>query len=70
MTTCACGNCQFMDTESEAAAKLAKGETGLCRFYPPMLQPSSNASAWPTVGAKDWCGHFAAKVERFMRAAE
>jgi hypothetical protein len=25
---------------------------------------------WPVVGTKDWCGHFAAMVERFMTAAE
>jgi hypothetical protein len=26
--------------------------------------------AWPVVAEKDWCGHFAATVERFMSAAE
>jgi hypothetical protein len=25
---------------------------------------------WPMVGKKDWCGHFAVTVERFMTAAE
>lgn len=71
MTTCACGNCQFMDTESKAAAKHAKNGSGLCRFNPPMAQPAADAhGSWPVVATKDWCGHFAAKVERFMRAAE
>jgi hypothetical protein len=27
-------------------------------------------AAWPVVAKKDWCGHFAATVERFMTAAE
>jgi hypothetical protein len=70
MTECACGNCQFMDTESEAAATLAKSDSGLCRYNPPLPRPDAGAASWPAVGKKDWCGHFAAKVERFMRAAE
>ena len=71
MTTCACGNCQFMDIQSKAAAKQKKNGSGLCRYNPPIAQPEANAPAlWPVVGMKDWCGHFAAKVERFMTAAE
>ncbi len=68
MTTCACGNCQFFDAGNKAA-KPAKADSGLCRYNPPMPQSSSQA-AWPVVARKDWCGHFAATVERFMTAAE
>jgi hypothetical protein len=70
MTTCACGNCQFYDTHSKVAAR-QKDSNGLCRFNPPA--PSTQAEAhgmWPVVASKDWCGHFAATVERFMTAAE
>ncbi len=66
MTTCACGNCQYFDTK---AKETARKDSGLCRFNPPMPQ-SGGQSAWPVVASKDWCGHFAATVERFMTAAE
>ena len=78
MTTCACGNCQFFDTHSghsgasakQAAAPQKDAEAGLCRFNPPLPQQGSNTRGqWPVVGKKDWCGHFAATVERFMTAA-
>jgi hypothetical protein len=60
-----------MDLESEAAAKHKKKNAGLCRYNPPMAQAGADtAGLWPVVGTKDWCGHFAAKVERFMTAAE
>jgi hypothetical protein len=71
MTTCACGNCQFYDTHSKLAAKQKDKHNGLCRFNPPA--PGTEAEAhgmWPVVASKDWCGHFAATVERFMTAAE
>ena len=69
MTTCACGNCQFFDNQSKAA-KQAKNDSGLCRYNPPTPQEgAANHGAWPVVGKKDWCGHFAATVERFMTAA-
>jgi len=77
MTTCACGNCQFFDNQSKAAMKPKEKDGGPCRYNPPMPQPAGNgghASAghgvWPVVARKDWCGHFAATVERFMTAAE
>jgi hypothetical protein len=70
MTTCACGNCQFMDNEGKAAAKHRSEDAGLCRYYPPMTrQANASAGVWPVVTSKDWCGHFAAKVDRFMAAA-
>jgi hypothetical protein len=71
MTTCACGNCQFMDKESKAAAKHKAEEAGLCRYYPPLSRQGQEASGiWPVVAMKDWCGHFAAKVDRFMATAQ
>ena len=71
MTTCACGNCQFFDHQSKAAHKQKEKDSGLCRYNPPMPQPSDDGQGvWPVVARKDWCGHFAATVERFMTAAE
>jgi hypothetical protein len=71
MTTCACGNCQFFDTRSKAAMKQKEKDSGLCRYNPPMPQAAADGHGmWPVVEKKDWCGHFAATVERFMTAAE
>lgn len=70
MTTCACGNCQFFDTHSNTAQR-AERDAGLCRYNPPLAQPESGTpGVWPLVQSRDWCGHFAATVERFMTAAE
>ncbi len=70
MTTCACGNCQYFDTHTKAAKQAAKNDTGLCRYNPPMPQAASAEHAlWPVVAKKDWCGHFAATVERMTAAA-
>ncbi len=31
----------------------------LCRFNPPVTQPSPDAHGlWPVVSGLDWCGHF------------
>jgi hypothetical protein len=75
MTTCACGNCQFFDNRSKAAVKQKDKDSGLCRYNPPMPHAADGSSSdvhgmWPVVERKDWCGHFAATVERFMSAAE
>jgi hypothetical protein len=74
MTTCACSNCQFFDDRSKAAMQRKEADRGLCRYNPPM-PPVAAASTtgqgiWPVVEKRDWCGHFAATVERFMAAAE
>jgi hypothetical protein len=75
MTTCACGNCQFFDTRSKSAMKQEKKDSGLCRYNPPMPRTDAQGhvgnghGVWPVVDKKDWCGHFAAAVERFMSAA-
>jgi hypothetical protein len=71
MTTCACGNCQFMDNQSKTAAQHQSQNAGLCRYHPPLTRDGNGAAGvWPVVTEKDWCGHFAAKVERFMAAAQ
>ena len=71
MTTCACGNCQFYDTHSKTVAKHKEKNSGLCRFNPPEPRvEADHHGVWPVVSAKDWCGHFAVTVERFMTAAE
>ncbi len=73
MTTCACGNCQFFDNRSKAAMKQKGKDSGMCRYNPPTAQTAANGQeahgVWPIVEKKDWCGHFAASVERFMTAA-
>jgi hypothetical protein len=75
MTTCACGNCQFFDNRSKSATRQKDKDSGLCRYNPPMpplmtSEPGNGHGVWPVVARKDWCGHFAATVERFMAAAE
>ncbi|MGB3387565.1 MAG: hypothetical protein WBA88_06230 [Pseudaminobacter sp.] len=70
MTTCACGNCQFFDKQNSTAVKQKDPGSGICRYNPPLPQPDAQAhGVWPVVGKKDWCGHFAATVERFMTVA-
>lgn len=70
MTTCACGNCQFFDAQGKMTRQKNR-DSGLCRFNPPMAQTEVGEPAvWPRVDSRDWCGHFAATVERFMTAAE
>lgn len=50
----ACAKCKFFDAEASA-------ELGLCRYNPPISQPSGeSAGVWPKVEAGDWCGHFEA----------
>ena len=70
-TTCACGNCQFFDVRSKTTTEPKAKDSGLCRYNPPMPQGSGDGHGiWPVVARKDWCGHFAATVARFMTAAE
>jgi hypothetical protein len=65
MTEFACGNCQFFDQPGSAGK--SQSQTGLCRFNPPMSQPGPKSHGlWPVVEHHDWCGHFAARVERFI----
>ncbi|MCI0754608.1 hypothetical protein [Teichococcus vastitatis] len=54
-TDAACTKCKFFDNH---AAK-AGGDEGLCRYNPPVTQPSAEAHGlWPVVSSSDWCGHF------------
>lgn len=51
----ACTKCKFFD---EQTAK-PQADDGLCRYNPPVTQPSAEAHGlWPVVSASDWCGHF------------
>ena len=53
----ACTKCKFFDDHKPMAAV----DDGLCRFNPPVSQPSAEAHGlWPVVSSKDWCGHFSA----------
>ena len=50
-----CTRCRFFDDH------LAKpsADDGLCRFNPPVTQPSpATHGLWPVVSGLDWCGHF------------
>jgi hypothetical protein len=65
MTQCACGNCQYFD--QHVTQQALQEDAGLCRFNPPISQPGPEAHGlWPVVDSSDWCGHFAARVERFI----
>ena len=53
----ACTKCKFFD---DHVAK-PQADEGLCRFNPPVTQPSPEAHGlWPVVSSGDWCGHFSA----------
>ena len=48
----ACAKCRYFDAEASA-------DLGLCRYNPPISQPSADAAGvWPKVQAQDWCGHY------------
>lgn len=50
----ACAKCTFFDMQASAGPDL-----GLCRYNPPISQPSPDAHGlWPVVASKDWCGHY------------
>ena len=62
-----CGSCAFFDGHDAPAS----GHEGLCRFNPPVTQPTADAHGlWPVVSEKDWCGHFAPETAGGMPAAE
>ena len=51
----ACTKCKFFDDH----ANMPQASDGLCRFNPPVTQPSAEAHGlWPVVSRQDWCGHF------------
>ena len=51
-----CAECKFFESESTA-------DLGLCRYNPPISQPSAETrGVWPKVASSDWCGHFTAEI--------
>lgn len=53
-----CDKCAFFDLHSKGSQ--ASTQDGLCRFNPPVSQPSpKDHGLWPVVSTDDWCGHFA-----------
>lgn len=49
----ACTKCTFFDV------KAAGPDLGLCRYNPPVSQPSPEAHGlWPVVAGQHWCGHY------------
>ena len=65
MAQCACGHCQFFDQHTTQQA--LQDDARLCRFNPPVSQSGPEALGLrPVVGSDDWCGRFAARVERFI----
>ncbi len=66
MAHATCQSCKFFDDHHGNTAQ-TQDDAGLCRFNPPVSQPSPEAKGlWPVVESKDWCGHFTAE----MTAAE
>ena len=62
-----CASCAFFDEHAAAQAS----HEGLCRFNPPVTQPTPEAHGlWPVVTGKDWCGHFAPDAAPGAVAAE
>ena len=58
----ACTRCAFFDDHAAQAGTASAGsgeELGLCRFNPPVSQPSGEVHGlWPVVSGADWCGHY------------
>lgn len=58
MSDHACSTCAFYE-DHVANTKADLPDAGLCRFNPPVSQPSADARGlWPVVKSDDWCGHF------------
>ncbi len=57
-----CTNCAFYDDHVGNTAGQPGDDAGLCRFNPPVSQPSPDAyGLWPVVSASDWSGHFSSE---------
>lgn len=53
-----CDSCRFFD-DHKSNGGAAQDHAGLCRFNPPVSQPSPQGHGlWPVVGESDWCGHY------------
>lgn len=58
MTKSNCAECTFFE-EHAANTDAELNEAGLCRFNPPVTQPTADSRGlWPVVKSDDWCGHF------------
>jgi len=54
-----CSACAFFEDHASNGTVTIEN-AGLCRFNPPVTQPSAEARGfWPIVANNDWCGHFA-----------
>lgn len=54
----ACTKCRYFDDHASNGGSKSDN-AGLCRFNPPVNQPSAkDHGLWPVVSEKDWCGHF------------
>ena len=52
----ACATCIYYDVQAAA-----RPDAGLCRYNPPVSQPSpGERSLWPVVAERDWCGQYRA----------
>lgn len=60
MNHAACEKCSFFDLHMPHQTAPKEGEKlGLCRYNPPVTQPSAEAHGlWPKVSNDDWCGHY------------
>ena len=57
-----CAECVFFE-DHVANGTQAVRDAGLCRFNPPVTQPSADARGfWPVVTSNDWCGHFTGQI--------
>ncbi|CAM3176565.1 High putative iron-sulfur proteins family profile domain-containing protein [Methylobacterium mesophilicum] len=66
MASATCQSCKFFDDHHGNGAQ-AQADAGLCRFNPPVTQPTPDSKGlWPVVATEDWCGHFTTE----MTAAE
>ncbi len=55
----ACTRCTFFDDHAAQASAASGQDLGLCRYNPPVSQPSSEVHGlWPVVSGADWCGHY------------
>ena len=56
----ACMSCTYYDQKHSNAGMKTADDAGLCRYNPPISQPSPDAQGlWPVVSQQDWCGHYA-----------
>ncbi|WBU53385.1 hypothetical protein [Paracoccus sp. SCSIO 75233] len=58
MANSSCSDCAFFE-DHKANSEVNLDDAGLCRFNPPVTQPTADKRGlWPVVKSNDWCGHF------------